>query len=450
MDNLNQTSLKRKHENYPASNSTHGFDRKLNHLCQQIINPKYKDHPKNNPTQCLTQLFMSNELVDLTVIIPNHNGIDNRFKVHRLVLGMWSCVFKAMLFGPMTEGDTITLKEESPESFGWVLMYMYTGQTELSSVKLAIQVYLLANKYLMRHLKTVCSKLYIKQKAIRVIDLKGTTALMNNQAILEEEGKKVKNLAFFGRVLIQNLIFAEFMTLFLKFSAFSNKIIFRLLHWSKIQLKFKELEFTTNTLRQEIEKFLPHIRFLAMSAEEFVKEVLPESILTLHEVTAIQLNIAGVKDVSLPPLLSNNKKRRKIFYLSELKKCKIENTGFIIDLEFNKRTILDPDILHLVQTQSIIHVNKLEYENNVGYKGTLTVKDSSRKVLRTVQFDGQVAEFYVPLTMQPGEKYTFTLSGGGSVLTYVDSKDIQNNGLISGQMMNRYFTTCFFHYWKCL
>ncbi|CAL4152446.1 unnamed protein product, partial [Meganyctiphanes norvegica] len=109
----------------------------------------------SNPIQCLAQLLMSKEMSDITIVIPGH---DENFKVHRLILSMWSVVFQAMLFGPMAEGDTITLSEDPPEAFSWLLAYMYTGETELPSVELALQVYLLANKYLLAHLKTVCSK----------------------------------------------------------------------------------------------------------------------------------------------------------------------------------------------------------------------------------------------------------------------------------------------------
>ncbi|CAL4113094.1 unnamed protein product, partial [Meganyctiphanes norvegica] len=138
-----------------------------------------KELQASNPTQCLTQLFLSKELVDLTVIIPGNN--DN-FKVHRLVLGMWSSVFKAMLFGPMAEGDTITLEEDPPKAFSWLLNYMYTGQTDLSSVDLALQVYLLANKYLMKPLKTICSK-YLQIK----VSAKSVPEILNIATLLEDE-----------------------------------------------------------------------------------------------------------------------------------------------------------------------------------------------------------------------------------------------------------------------
>ncbi|CAL4133756.1 unnamed protein product, partial [Meganyctiphanes norvegica] len=127
----------------------------MGELKEKILELKHEDPPARNPTQCLTQLMLSQKLVDLTVIIPGHN---ENFKVHRLVLSMWSSVFEAMLFGPMAEGDTITLSEDHPQAFKWLLNYMYTGQTNLHSVELALQVYLIANKYLMEHLKTVCSE----------------------------------------------------------------------------------------------------------------------------------------------------------------------------------------------------------------------------------------------------------------------------------------------------
>ncbi|CAL4058711.1 unnamed protein product, partial [Meganyctiphanes norvegica] len=423
---------------------------------------KHEDPPACNPTQCLTQLLRSKAMADLTVCISGHN---ENFKVHRLVLAMWSSVFQAMLFGPMANGDTITLVEESPEAFSWLLNYMYTGDIEFPSVELALQVYVLANKYLMIHLQTVCSEfLSNKLTAENAPEILNIATLLKNEMLIDKFTEVLSQsqdtfwfsptIGSFSRDSLEQILKKDFYVS-------SESIIFKgILSWCRTHLESKKEEITTKTLRKEFETFFPCIRFLAMSFEEFVKEVLSEGILTLQEVTAIQLNIAGVPDIVLPTLFSYKKESRKKFHASELKKCHIidtgvriidcpnENTGVrIIDCP-NESTVSDPDILDKIQTKNVIYVNKLEYESDIGYRGTLKVKDSDGQELRSVQFDGRVAEFDMPLKLQPGEKYTFNLSGSAPVTRYKDSNRIKDNGLISGCMSNYYTTNCVLHYWE--
>ena len=112
------------------------------------------------------------------------------------------------------------------------------------------------------------------------------------------------------------------------------------------------------------------------------------------------------------------------------------------------RAISNPDILDQVQSVNTIYLCKLEYKDNIGHIGTLTVKDSSGCVLQTTWFDGRVAEFEVPLQMVPEERYTFNLSGDETRHRHNYSYYIKDNGLISGQMVNRFINNCVFHYWK--
>lgn len=71
---------------------------------------------------------------------------------------MTSPVFEAMFYGDQEEKRDLNVFEDSPESFMWLLEYMYCGTTELSSVDLALQVALLANKYQVASLTSLCSQ----------------------------------------------------------------------------------------------------------------------------------------------------------------------------------------------------------------------------------------------------------------------------------------------------
>ncbi|CAL4063505.1 unnamed protein product, partial [Meganyctiphanes norvegica] len=164
----------------------------------------------------------------------------------------------------------------------------------------------------------------------------------------------------------------------------SETVIFKgIMNWSRMNLKSKESEITTTSLRQEVNKYLCYVRFLTMSLEDFVRHVLPEKIFTFEEVESIQFNIAGVPEVNLPSLFSTSKENRNRFHKSQLDICRI-NSGQCTRNTRYYVTLSNPNILTCIQPKSIIYLSKLEYEGNIGYVGTLTVKDSSGLKFRDV------------------------------------------------------------------
>ncbi|CAL4214802.1 unnamed protein product, partial [Meganyctiphanes norvegica] len=209
----------------------------------------------------------------------------------------------------------------------------------------------------------------------------------------------------------------------------------------RAHLKSKGKEITTITLRQKIEKFLPEIRFLAMTVEEFVNDVLSDNILTLKEVEDIQQNIAGVSEVSISPFFSTNKEKRK-FHKSLIEKCHI-STGVQI-LYRREEYTENLDIFKRIQTENIMYLGKIEYANEIDYIGTLIIKDSYGKESLCAEFDGRVAELDIPFQMLPGEKYTFTLKDAEiGKYRYPNAWHIDYNGLISGHI-HFFDTPCFF------
>lgn len=56
------------------------------------------------------------------------------------------------------------------------------------------------------------------------------------------------------------------------------------------------------SLRQVIEVFLPYVKFLDMSTDEFVEEVMPHNIFTSKEARSILMNIRGLHIPNPPPL----------------------------------------------------------------------------------------------------------------------------------------------------
>ncbi|CAL4161284.1 unnamed protein product, partial [Meganyctiphanes norvegica] len=294
--------------------------------------------------------------------------------------------------------------------------------------------------------------LLIKVSAVNVPEILNVSTLLGDEALISKCTQALEDDpdSFFSSPTI-GLLSSESLKQLLKkdVPVSSESVIYEgVMQWSRIQLESKEKEISTALLRQEAEKWFSQIRFLAMSQDEFVKYVLPDTILTLTEISAIQLNIAGVSDVSLPPLFSNIKENRNRFEKSKLEKCRIRYAECTKDC-YKKTTLSNPVILDQVQTVNIIYLSKLEYKSDIGFNGsTLTVKDSSGLELKAVHFDGRVAEFDEPIQMKPEEKYTFTLGGGGSKSGYKDKHRIKDNGLISGRTMHHFKKGCDLYYWK--
>merc|ERR1711874_232341 len=72
----------------------------------------------------------------------------------------------------------------------------------------------------------------------------------------------------------------------------SEVIVFQaLLKWGRSKLESNKEEITSKNLRKELQDFLPKVRFLTMSIEEFVIHVMPSEVLSLDEMKLIQLNI---------------------------------------------------------------------------------------------------------------------------------------------------------------
>lgn len=62
----------------------------------------------------------------------------------------------------------------------------------------------------------------------------------------------------------------------------------------------RDSPWNTSTVRQEIEEFLPLVRFLTLTTDEFVECVLPSNVFTSREGIKILMKIKGVPGSVLP------------------------------------------------------------------------------------------------------------------------------------------------------
>ena len=70
---------------------------------------------------------------------------------------MCSPVFEAMLFGSLASNKDILCLEDDPEAFSHVFSYIYGFEFQCDNIHVVLEVYKLADKYIVNELKNRCT-----------------------------------------------------------------------------------------------------------------------------------------------------------------------------------------------------------------------------------------------------------------------------------------------------
>ncbi|XP_064083017.1 BTB/POZ domain-containing protein 3-like isoform X2 [Macrobrachium nipponense] len=243
------------------------------------------------------------------------------FIVHRLILAMSSPVFEAMFYGPMAEKADLTLPDDPPEAFVFLMGYIYKGNASLPNVDMAVMVYKLANKYQMSSLFSVCSE-YLQSR----VDLNNLALVYEMSFLYEDselkqkcrkvvsESREILSSPGVGQLTVQCMedLLQQELPVQSEVAVFEG-----LLQWGTLQSGNSSTSAKCpKGLRQEIETLLPHIRFLTMTLDDFVEHVMPSGVLTPEESNAIMMNIKRVLNITLPAICSPNRKTRLSYQIS--------------------------------------------------------------------------------------------------------------------------------------
>lgn len=299
-----------------------------------------------SPSERLAYLRNSGHLSDLTITFPGNSTV---IQAHRLLLAMSSPVFEAMLYGPLAEGDELVLPDDPPEAFEWLLNHLYMNDTQLPHAGLTTKVYMLASKYQLDSVCKICSKVLTNTvTAENFPDMFQIAILMEDQPLLmrcanileiqtDQVLKSTRMGALEPHALVQILTHKELSP------STEVQVFHALIGWGKAQLAtaseeaaaadgassikgppakdangvqkaddkgrdtcpIKECqseEEGTTALRNVVKEFLPHIRFLTLSADEFVVHVIPTRIFTSDEAVSVLMNIKSLAGTPLPPI----------------------------------------------------------------------------------------------------------------------------------------------------
>nr|XP_053647313.1 BTB/POZ domain-containing protein 3-like isoform X2 [Cherax quadricarinatus] len=401
-----------------------------------------------NIRERMTYLRSSAFLSDLTITFPEHKKV---LKAHRLMLAASSPVFDAMLYGPLAEEGNLTLVDDLPEAFDFLLDYIYCDKVSLSDVEMTTQIYSLANKYQFDALCDICSTVLatsseavLESKNFGLLRPSSLKKVLSHPKLnVSSEGKVFAALQSWG--LVQLTIIEDEVL-----KGDIENVEKKVLNVEEAQddeaksevvvceKKKKETEVAVPSdinhcgeepfipkLRNIVKGFLPLVRFLVMTSEEFMRYVLPSGILTNDEGVAILQRIEGVQSVVLPDFISflSTKKRKHIMSSCCLFRPRLSDGS---NYSFNFRSELLLQVLDNFKTSEPIFLMKISSPCISSVEdGEVSVLNSAEEEFAQGTWKGAVCHFKKPVHLVPDQTYkvllkickTFVMTDSGDIDT---------------------------------
>nr|XP_053647315.1 kelch-like protein 8 [Cherax quadricarinatus] len=334
-----------------------------------------------NTRERIAHLKDSGHLTDLSVAFSGHERV---VQTHRFLLAASSPVFEAMLCGPMAAEGTLTLSDDLPEAFDWLLEYIYCEKVILPDVEMAIHVYIMAHKYQMDAVCDICSKYLINEVDEGTFPFVYETAIvLEDQNLLQrcdevlatssEAVLASRNIGHLRSSTLKRLVSHPMLNV-----SSEGQVVSALVTWGLAQLTRSEetssveppeaepgsdgkavseegvaAEVSDNPqgrkkclgeesllpkLRQVVREFLPLVRFLSMTSKDFIKDVLPSGVISEAEGVAILQWLEGAFSIPLPNFVG---------YLAT-KPRKVLSTSVLFN---DHKLAKDPDLLLYITTK---------------------------------------------------------------------------------------------------
>lgn len=254
----------------------------------------------------LEKYLDSNVFADVEFVVQSERySLTRTIRAHKQFLAMRNDVFGTMFFGSLPEKDKVCITDLHPSGFYGLLKYLYSGICEPGSFEEAIYIREAADKYLVPELVAVCSK-YIKanmspDKVCPLLDCLATTDIdsIDKAALqlIKNDGLSVLNSESFADSLESTVECILKVTR----SVPESCIFVALRRWAEEKCR-KSLSTgeTPLDLQAVLRPFLPKLRFLALTPQEYVKGPGSWNVLEDQEDFAILRNIIIRGSVPLP------------------------------------------------------------------------------------------------------------------------------------------------------
>ncbi|KAH7960455.1 hypothetical protein HPB49_019962 [Dermacentor silvarum] len=250
----------------------------------------------------------SGELTDFEFVVKleDHPDIpERRFRVHKLFLAMRNEVFHAMFFGNLAEKCEVIITDVHPDGFDLLLRYLYSGKPKMKSIDNALHARFAAKKYLVQGLADAC-RVYIERnltadRLCSYIDYYMRSREPEMDAIVEtlltsSKAPTILTSNEFNAALEDTVRYiVERIT-----KVSEDSLIKAVFGWAQEQCVKTLQSDSPLEVKALMRTFFPQLRFLTMTAEEFVMGPASWGLLEDNETVALLSNIVKMGCRPLP------------------------------------------------------------------------------------------------------------------------------------------------------
>ncbi|XP_065353424.1 kelch-like ECH-associated protein 1B [Cloeon dipterum] len=259
-------------------------------------------------------MFQEMKFSDCEFQLTDDESAITHFKAHRAVLIYASDVFRSMFLGQFPKEEFVTIKDIKPKIFYFLLRFAYTmdvAEEEICFEDL-LELAVAANKYLMSNLQKVCIDIARKRLTpIKVFAAEYVADLLGENKLVEDCHKIIKSSAASALLSKCFLSISKERLLCLLDSDKLNissemSLVNACIRWAN----FNHAQNVDATLRS----FLPKLRLLTLSPQEFSANIDSFSWLTDSEKVAVFVNITSRRDskIEMPSEFCSNENKRNI------------------------------------------------------------------------------------------------------------------------------------------
>ncbi|KAL1481177.1 hypothetical protein MTO96_034620 [Rhipicephalus appendiculatus] len=230
---------------------------------------------------------------------------ERRFRVHKLFLAMRNEVFDAMFFGGLAEKSEVVITDVHPDSFDVLLRFLYSGKPKIKSIDDALRVRFAAKKYLVQGLNDACCDYIAKNlKADRLCSFIDRY-MQNREPEMDAVVDSLLTSSNASAVLTSeefNFALEETVRYIVdKIRKVSeDSVIKAVFGWAQEQCLKSQQSDNPIEVKALMRTFFPKLRFLTMTAEEFVAGISSWGLLEDAENLAILRNIVKRGSQPLP------------------------------------------------------------------------------------------------------------------------------------------------------
>ncbi|XP_046576055.1 BTB/POZ domain-containing protein 6-like [Haliotis rubra] len=238
--------------------------------------------------ECNLHMLTSEDSCDVSFLVGKEGKL---VRAHRYVLSSRSCVFYAMLCGPLAEKEDIKIPDVEEELFSEALRYLYTDKTILTAKNVTGLLYL-AKKYSVGALERLCVA-YLESS----LTAENACVILEQAHVFDEEklfDRALKCIIERCGTVVRSPGFKTLCTSCFHKVVSSDKFLTidetrfnAALLWAETECKRQGREVSPENKRLVLGETVYELDFTPMGMEAFAKVVVPSGILSGDECTKL-------------------------------------------------------------------------------------------------------------------------------------------------------------------